>query len=228
MPTILVVEDDNILRRDLSRILSREGYGVLTAASLAEAEAALPGAPDLFLLDVWLPDGEGFSLLPLIREASPAPVLFLTACDDEASVIRGLDLGADDYLTKPFAMKELLSRIRANLRRTRAGVLDGPLTAGDLVLDPLTHTVTNAGRAIALRPAEFRLLRLFMENPGLLFSRDRLIERLNADPAEDPLEDNTVSVYISRLRGAIGSRYIETVRGFGYRFRADAGKEDPS
>ena len=92
----------------------------------------------------------------------------------------------------------------------------------------LTHTVTNAGRAIALRPAEFRLLRLFMENPGLLFSRDRLIERLNADPAEDPLEDNTVSVYISRLRGAIGSRYIETVRGFGYRFRADAGKEDPS
>ena len=228
MPTILVVEDDDILRRDLSRILSREGYGVLTAASLSEAEAALPGAPDLFLLDVWLPDGEGFSLLPVIREMSPAPVLFLTACDDEASVIRGLDLGADDYITKPFRKAELLSRIRANLRRTRAGVLDGPLTAGDLVLDPLTHTVTNAGRAIALRPAEFRLLRLFMENPGLLFSRDRLIERLNADPAEDPLEDNTVSVYISRLRGAIGSRYIETVRGFGYRFRADAGKEDPS
>jgi len=220
MAKILILEDDLLLRRDLKLLLSREGYDTESAADLKEArQHLLHGGPfDLFLLDVWLPDGDGFDLIKDIREKSTAPVIFLTANDNEASVIRGLDLGADDYITKPFRKAELLSRIAANLRRAVLAKPAGMLASGDLKLDRDRHEVYRQGELLTLRPAEYRLLTIFMENPGLLLSREKILTFLEEESFSDPVEDNTLSVHISRLRKKIGEERIETVRSFGYRF----------
>ena len=227
MSVILLLEDDALLRRDLKQLLLNEGYSVNTAADLKEARHYLGTAADtdLFLLDVWLPDGDGFDFLTEVRKTSQAPVLFLTACDDEASIIRGLNLGADDYITKPFRKAELLSRIRANLRRAEVVRQSRRLISGGLVMDTERHEVMLNGKILELRPAEYRLLQLFMENPGRLIMRERILDRLQEETWEDPVEDNTLSVHISRLRAAVGPGFIETVRGFGYRFKEEV-RED--
>ena len=226
MALILLAEDDYYLRRDLKLMLEHEGYQVLAAGSVKEAVQLFLSAPviDLFLLDYWLPDGDGFLLLSKIREKSRAPVLFLTACDDEQTVTRGLDSGADDYILKPFRKAELISRIRANLRRREMQREQAVLVSGPLQLDPFSHEVTISGEAIKLRPTEYRLLLLFMENPGLLFSREHLIEALSEDDPEYISEDNVLNVEISRLRKALPPGLIETVRGFGYRFAGEVRK----
>ena len=227
MAVILLVEDDALLRRDLKQLLINDGYSVNTAADLKEARlySGTAADTDLFLLDVWLPDGDGFDFLSEVRKKTQAPVLFLTACDDEASIIRGLNLGADDYITKPFRKAELLSRIRANLRRSEVVRESRQLISGGLVMDTVRHEVRLHGKMLELRPAEYRLLRIFMENPGRLMMRGQILDRLQEETWEDPVEDNTLSVHISRLRAAVGPGFIETVRGFGYRFKEEV-RED--
>lgn len=220
MVKILFVEDDFYLRRDVRTLLQQENYQVIAAADGREAEQVLLKEKDiaLFLLDLWLPDMDGFELLEKVRSESHAPVLFLTACDDEPSVIRALDLGADDYITKPFRQAELLSRIRANLRRMNTLSDAEVLESDGLVLNLSSHEVRLHDVPLSLRPTEYRLLELFMQNPGILLKRDRLLSALDRESLDELLEDNTLTVQISRLRKAIPKELIETVRGFGYRF----------
>lgn len=220
MQKILIVEDDSYLQRNLREILMNHHYEVLTASTRQEGMYYVLNCPDvdLYLLDVWLPDGEGFDLCRQIRRQNEKPILFLTACDNETSVVRGLDMGADDYISKPFRAAELLSRIQANLRRqSKSSSAGSCLICGEICLDPEAGTVTIKGRQLELRPVEYRLLLLFMRNAGAIVKRDQLLEQL-WDGSEDSVEDNTLSVHISRLRRKIGLDYIETVRGFGYRF----------
>ena len=226
MNTILLTEDDYYLRRDLKELLTKEGFSVVTARSLSESmQKLLSGQEiDLFLLDLWLPDGDGYAFLSEIRRRTDAPVLFLTACDDEASVIRALEEGADDYITKPFRKAELLSRIRANLRRQSLQREEYVLESGGLTVDVSAHEVRLDGELLPLRPAEYRLLLLFMENPGRLITRDRLLSALEEAYDDDAADDNTLNVQISRLRKALPAGLIETERGFGYRFKGEVRK----
>ena len=223
MRNIFLLEDDFYLRRDLKLLLTEAGYETAAAGSLAEASALLFRDPafDLYLLDLWLPDGDGMTLLTQIRRRSDAPVLFLTVCDDEPSVIRALEQGADDYITKPFRKAELLSRIRANLRRQEVNRETKVLSCGDLLLDLEKHAALWKGDSLSIRPQEYRLLLLFMENPGILLTRERLLSAIDREAAEDAVDDNTLSVQISRLRKALPKGMIETERGFGYRFRGE-------
>lgn len=219
MNRILIAEDDKYLRRDLREILGKNGYETLTVSTVQEGMYYVLSREDidLYLLDVWLPDGDGFELCRQIRQRSIKPVLFLTACDDERSVVKGLDMGADDYISKPFRSAELLSRIRANLRRQESFTEDRILICGDVVLNPGEGSVRMCGREISLRPVEYRLLLVLMRNGGRIVKRERLMEEM-WDELDDSVEDNTLSVHISRLRRKLGAAYIETIRGFGYRF----------
>ncbi len=223
MPRILLIEDDMYLRRDLRILLEKDGFAVLTASDIASAKQTILSSPDLslILLDLWLPDGNGLDLLPWIRERTRVPLLILTAADDEQSVIGGLERGADDYITKPFRNAELLSRIRANLRRLAYEKEVTILESTELVLNPFTHEVTRNGQPVPLTPVEFRLLLLFMENPGILIPREQILTVSDGDFAEEDLEENTLNVRISRLRAKIGAGFLQTVRGFGYRFTGE-------
>lgn len=216
---ILVAEDDYYLQRDLKEILVSQGYEAVTASSRQEAMQYILSDKkiDLYLLDVWFDDGEGFELCEQIRKQSIHPVLFLTACDQEEYVVRGLNMGADDYITKPFRTSELLSRIQANLRRMNYAKGQKILISKSLTLNPFRCEVTLNNRILSLSPAEYKLLHILMKNAGILLKREQLLDLLCTELA-DPVENNTLSVQISRLRSKIGSEYIETVWGFGYRF----------
>lgn len=213
---ILVVEDDELLRDGLSELLSGEGYCADSCSSCEEAEKALKvNRYDLIILDVMLPDGSGYDLCRKLREAGVgSPVLFLTACDDEIQIVRGLDCGADDYVTKPFRLLELLSRVRALLRRSEperclshAGVtlLDGSLCAQ---ID---------GNKVDLTPTEYHILRIFLLNRSSIVTRGSIIKGIWENGGEY-IDNNTLSVHISRLRDKIGAGRIKTVRGVGYRW----------
>lgn len=215
---LLVVEDEIYLQRQIKAILTERGYEAATASTRAEAVRYILNDTEisLYLLDVWLPDGDGFDLCRLIRQKNMKPVIFLTACDDEESVVRGLDLGGDDYISKPFRTAELLSRIQANLRRN-AGRPSPVMRSGQIRVDTQAGAVQKGGSEISLSPVEYRLLAVLMENPGRIVRREILLEKLWDNWGQE-IEDNTLSVNISRLRRKIGSDYIETIRGFGYRF----------
>lgn len=219
MSKILVVEDDYFLRRDLKEILSKHGYQVVTAGTGKDAVQISLQQPDidLYLLDVWLPDGDGFGLCQSIRSRSNCPIIFLTACNDEESVMKGLDIGGDDYVTKPFRSGELLARIQANLRRTQQREPKVRLWCEGVTLELDDGTLLIQGQAVALRPVEYRLLKVLMLNAGRIVKREQLLEQL-WDEADNAVEDNTLTVHISRLRAKLGNEYIETIRGFGYRF----------
>ncbi len=212
---ILVVEDDNFLRDGLCEMLKKEGYLVCTGENCAKGEELFYSEnPDLILLDVMLPDGDGFSLCKKIREVNKdIPIIFLTACDDEYQIVRGLDSGADDYVTKPFKMLELLSRIRAVLRRSKKTVLE----AKGLSVDTENLTVKKDGKVLLLTPTELHILLALMKSQGVLVTRNMLLENIwDCDGAF--IDDNTLSVHISRLREKIGAEHIVTVRGIGYRW----------
>ena len=219
MSKILIVEDDYYLRRDLKEILSGRGYEAVVAGTKKEAiQVDLQQADiDLYLLDVWLPDGDGFELCQRIRSRSSQPILFLTACNDEESVMKGLDMGGDDYVTKPFRSGELLARIQANLRRSNRKEPESKLWCEGVTLWLNEGTLTVQDKPVVLRPVEYRLLKVLMLNAGRIVKREQLLELL-WDEADNAVEDNTLSVHISRLRAKLGNEYIETIRGFGYRF----------
>ena len=222
---ILFVEDEPYLRRQIRDLLTQKGYIAETAASRAEAVSRILNEDDisLYLLDVWLPDGDGFELCSMIRTKNLRPVIFLTACDDEESVVRGLETGGDDYIVKPFRTAELLARIRANLRRRDDRTAAAVWSCGDIrvVLD--ANEVYKGEEKLNLSAVEYKLLLALMENGERIVRRETLMEYL-WDRWGQEIEDNTLSVTISRLRRKIGAEYIETIRGFGYRLKGPVGK----
>ena len=224
MTKILLLEDDISLIDGLEYSLKKNGFLVKTTRTVEEAltQLAFPIPFDLLILDVTLPDGTGFSVCEKVRtKDSQIPILFLTASDEEVNVIRGLDCGGDDYVTKPFKIGELCSRIRALLRRTQN---TSTLTFDSLSIDTAANRVTVNDRTIELTRAEYRLLYLLARNAGIVVTRERILDEL-WDHSGDFVDDNTLSVYVRRLREKIEPdpahpSYLITVRGFGYKWNA--------
>ena len=210
---LLLVEDDLFLQDGLSELLQQEGYTVDCAGTYQEARAMVAvNTYSLIILDITLPDGNGLELCQVWRSTGIAtPILFLTARDDEIQIVRGLEAGGDDYVTKPFRALELLSRIRALLRRYQ------PLTyhSGDLQVDFQKMSVCYKGEPLFLTPTEFQLLSVLLRNKGKVMSRKILLQAIWDDEGLF-IDDNTLSVHISRLREKIGGRQIRTIRGIGY------------
>ncbi|HZN77737.1 MAG TPA: response regulator transcription factor [Micromonosporaceae bacterium] len=224
---LLVVEDDPNILELLSASLRFAGFEVATAMTGSQAvNAARTRRPDLVVLDVMLPDLDGFEVIRQLREGGRrTPVVFLTARDATDDKIRGLTLGGDDYVTKPFSLEELTARIRAVLRRTASGSPDAPpkLTFADLELDEETHEVWRDGKLVSLSPTEFKLLRYLMVNAGRVLSKAQILDHVwNYDFRGD---DNIVESYISYLRRKVDTgeqRLIHTLRGVGYVLRKPA------
>ena len=218
---LLVVDDEATIAELLSGSLRLAGFEVVTAASGAEAlRAAASARPDLVLLDVMMPDGDGFEVVRWIRSAGPdVPVIFLTARDEVPDRVAGFAAGADDYVTKPFSLDEVLARIRAVLKRTQQTV-GSRLRVADLELDEDVHEVRRGGAVIALTPTEYRLLRFLMINAGRVVSRGQILDNVwEYNPARD---GNVVEPCISYLRRKVDrgeTRLIHTIRGFGYVLR---------
>jgi two-component system response regulator RegX3 len=221
---ILVVEDESAISEPLAESLVREGFDVDVAATVAAARDSYQRRPpDLVLLDVMLPDGDGRDLAREIRRQSNVPIIMLTARGEEIDRVLGLELGADDYVVKPFSMRELTARIRAILRRGRAAERRGPIEIGDLVLDPSARTLTRAGEPVELAAKEFDLLHLLMANAGDVLKREQIMDEVWDPHWFGPTK--TLDVHISWLRKKIEDdpstpRYITTIRGVGFRFLA--------
>jgi two-component system phosphate regulon response regulator PhoB len=221
---VLVVEDERDIAALVAYHLTREGYRVRTAEGGQEALQALAAErPDLVLLDLMLPGLSGYEVLAELRrrpDSVDLPVVVLTARRDEADRVKGLELGADDYVTKPFSPRELLARVQAVLRRTSAGAAGTTIEAGVLKLDPTSHRVTVDDQTVALGPTEYRLLQFFMEHPERVYSRGQLLDRVWGGNVY--VEERTVDVHIRRLRKALepyaSDGLVQTVRGAGYRF----------
>lgn len=220
MRNILLVEDDESIISSLKKYLSNEGFQIDSASGQREAVGKIESAGyDLVLLDISLSDGNGFSVCAAIKQNGNIPVIFLTACDEEYSIVAGLDMGADDYITKPFRPRELLSRINSVLRR--ANNTQDVLAHKDLKVDIKRAVVTKKNVEVSLSALEYRLLLVFLENKGNVLSRRRLLELL-WDVTGEFINDNTLSVYIQRLRQKIETNPQEpeillTVRGLGYK-----------
>ncbi len=222
---ILLVEDDAALALGVEYALKKENFNVIGCKSLAEARNKLNDATDLILLDVMLPDGQGYDLCKEIRVHSDVPIIFMTALEDEGNVVLGLDLGADDYITKPVRIGELVSRINAVMRR-RKNTAQKKITkiiSGGLEIEPLRCKVFSNKEEVFLTPVEYKLLILLIENSNNILTRNALLEKL-WDIEGNFVEGNTLNVYIRRLREKIETdikhiRYIETVRGVGYRWK---------
>ncbi|HKW39863.1 MAG TPA: response regulator transcription factor [Gemmatimonadales bacterium] len=218
---ILLAEDDRDLRRFLSKALREEGYGVAETESGDRAlERSLDGGYSCIVLDVMLPGRDGFSVVDELRKRGVStPVLLLTARDELESRVRGLEGGADDYVTKPFDLPELLARVHALIRRAELRHKDTTLKVGDLVLDPLARRVTQSGRVVDLSPREFALLEFLMRNAGRTVSRSRIAEAVWNYQFDS--ETNVVDVYVNYLRKKLtfGGKLppVRTVRGVGYR-----------
>ena len=218
----MIVEDEEKLARMLELELTYEGYQAEKAFDgRTGLELALSGRFDLILLDIMLPQLSGMEVLRRLRreEQRYTPVLLLTARDAVMDKVSGLDAGAEDYITKPFAIEELLARIRATLRKTAAAAAPQPnlLTAGEVALDPESRTVTRKGEPVSLTRREFDLLQYLLENPNRVLTREQLLSQVwGFDYAG---ETNAVDVYISFLRNKLGASVVETVRGVGYILR---------
>lgn len=220
MAWLLLIEDDLGIVGPLTAFLQSEGFQVDTAPGQAGALERLERQRyDLVLLDVMLQDGNGFSLCTTVKSLYDVPIIFLTASGDEGSVVSGLDLGADDYIVKPFRPRELISRIRGVLRR--CGGAKSVVQLGNVQVDADRAVVTKNGQEVALSALEYKLLSLFLSNRGRLLSRESLLEEI-WDIGGDFVNDNTLTVYIKRLREKIEDdpsrpAIIKTVRGLGYR-----------
>lgn len=220
MTKILLVEDDGQIASYLGELLRAEGFDTQIAGCKKEAsECLLAQAFDLVLLDVSLPDGNGFSICAEIKREYEIPVIFLTASGDEYSVVAGLDMGADDYIAKPFRPRELISRIRSVLRRCKKE--QRILSCGDLKVNVSSATVTKGEKELFLSALEYRLLLLLLQNKGQILTRNQLLEEI-WDASGEYVNDNTLSVYMKRLREKIeknpqSPRLLHTIRGIGYR-----------
>jgi two-component system KDP operon response regulator KdpE len=225
MATLLVVEDDERIRSALIRALRERGHVVTSAGTaMAGLRQAVDERPDLVLLDLGLPDLDGAEMLRMLRAVSPVPVIVATARDDEASVVRALDAGADDYVLKPFRTEQMDARIRAVLRRSAApGSAAAPISVGQLTVDPRSRRVTYAGRSIDLAPKEFDLLAHLTANAGAVVTKRELLAEVWQLPYGG--SDKTVDVHLSWLRRKLGEtaaepKYLHTVRGVGVKLVA--------
>jgi two-component system phosphate regulon response regulator PhoB len=223
---ILIIEDEAAIREMLGYTLMKEGFEFEEAADVEEARPLIAkGKPDLILLDWMLPGMNGVDYARRVRndpETRDIPIIMLTARGEESDKIRGLDTGADDYVTKPFSTKELLARIRAVMRRTSQEAAGGVVTVDGLALDPETFRVTANGRNVEISPTEFRLLHFFITHPERVYSRAQLLDQVWGQNVY--VEERTVDVHIRRLRKTLApfgfERFIQTVRSVGYRFSA--------
>lgn len=219
MEKLLLVEDDPALIRALTGFLTSENFQITSVTGQkAAADSMEADRPDLALVDISLAEGNGFAVCANARELG-VPVIFLTASSDEFSVVTGLDMGADDYISKPFRPRELVSRIRSVLRR--AGKRQSTLSVGDLAVDTDKGTVMRDGKEIFLSALEYKLFLVFLNNRGQVMTREKLLDEI-WDSAGDYVGDNTLTVYIKRLREKIepdpqNPAFIKTVRGLGYR-----------
>jgi two-component system phosphate regulon response regulator PhoB len=221
---ILIIEDEAAIREMLGYTLMKEGFEFQEAADVDEARPLIAkGKPDLILLDWMLPGMNGVDYARRVRndpETRDIPIIMLTARGEESDKIRGLDTGADDYITKPFSTKELLARIRAVMRRTSQEGTDGVVAVDGLALDPETFRVTANGRNVEISPTEFRLLHFFITHPERVYSRAQLLDQVWGQNVY--VEERTVDVHIRRLRKTLApfgfERFIQTVRSVGYRF----------
>jgi two-component system response regulator ArlR len=216
---ILIIEDEKALARLLELTLTHEGYETAAAYDGVTGFGCVSGfLPDLVLLDIMLPGMDGVEVCRRVRRFSQVPVIMLTAKDGISDKVSGLDCGANDYITKPFDMDELLARIRAALRTASCADSSELLAAGDLVMDLSRHTVTRSGQTVSLTRREFEMLRYLLKNRGIVLSRDRMLEEVWGPDCE--CAGNVVDVYIRYLRAKIDDRaqvkLIHTVRGFGY------------
>ena len=221
MIKILLLEDDTTLASGIKYFLNRENYYVDIANSCKEAMDLIDKTEyDLYLLDVMLPDGNGFEICQEIRKNKITPIIFLTAQDDEENIVRGLDIGGDDYIGKPFRTKELLSRIKAIMRRSNKSIRKETVISGDIKVNLLESKVYKGEQILWLTPSEYKLLLIFINNFNQALSRKKILEEL-WDIDGELIDDNSLSVYIRRLRGKIeeetsNPKYIKTVRGVGY------------
>ncbi|WAR46994.1 phosphate regulon transcriptional regulator PhoB [Methylomonas rapida] len=221
---ILVVEDEDAIREMLMMVLEQADFHVLAAVSAEEALKVLAeNRVDLLLLDWMLPGISGVELAKRLKREpgyKDLPIILLTARGEEEDKIRGLEIGADDYVTKPFSPKELIARIKAVMRRSGKLGESGQLSIGDLMLDAEQHRLTIAGKSLDVSPTEFRLMQFFMSNPDKVFSRTHLLDQVWGRSVY--IEERTVDVHIRRLRKLLAEfgreELIQTVRGFGYRF----------
>jgi two-component system OmpR family response regulator len=212
---VVLVEDEDPVRQAIERALQHEGIAVIGFSDYPAPDVVLAAAPDLAVLDVLLPGGDGFELARQLRAARDLPIVFVTARDTVEDRLDGFELGADDYLVKPFALEELLARVRAVLRRT--GRLGAAIEAGEVVVDEEAGLATRAGSALELTPTELRLLAYLVRQRGLVLSKHQLLTQVWGYEAYDP---NVVEVHVSALRRKLeahGPRILHTVRGLGYR-----------
>lgn len=220
---ILFVEDDKIIASGLEYSLMQEGYSVLHCMNVADAKKAInENEFNLAILDLSLPDGSGYDICKMIKEKGDTPVIFLTAIDDEVNVVMGLDMGADDYITKPFRIRELLSRIKSVLRRyDNQDFSKTIIEIGNIKINTAQAKVYKSGQEIVLTQLEYRLLLIFANNVGQVLSRNQLLDGI-WDVAGNFVNDNTLTVYIKRMREKIeddsqNPAIIKTVRGLGYK-----------
>lgn len=226
MTNILIVEDDSTIAFSMKYALESEGYKVDSANNIEIAKnKIIENNYDMLLLDVMLPDGTGYELCKEVRKESEVPIIFLTACDEEVNVVMGLDIGGDDYITKPFRVRELMSRIKAVMRRKVSRVEykkdNNEIKFGSLRISTLDARVFKNNEEIFLTSVEYKLLLVLAQNKGVVLSRVQILERL-WDVSYDFVNDNTLTVYIKRLREKIedqpsSPKYIVTVRGIGYK-----------
>ena len=223
MAVINILEDDEVIRGQLSQLLRDKGYEVIENADISSFNKIDRENTDLYLLDVYLPDGDGFSVCEKLRsEGCVTPVIFLTSCDDEDSITKGLDIGGDDYITKPFRVSELLSRISANLRRSmfNAGNI---YKKGDIVVDFDRYKISRCGEELNVSTNEFDIVRILIENKGKVVRREVIYEKI-WDIHGNFVEYNTLTVAMSRIKAKLGTygekhqQYIETIRNVGYRW----------
>lgn len=228
--TILIVDDEAPIREMLRMALESKGFACLEAADAVQAHSVIVDEkPDLALLDWMMPGTSGIELIRRLKRdqtTSDLPVIMLTARSEEDNKIHGLDVGADDFVTKPFSTRELVARINALLRRTDFGHKDEALIFGELTLDPVSHRVFVGGERVDIGPTEFRLLHFFMDHPERVYNRSQLLDQVWGGNVY--IEERTIDVHIRRLRkvlqaghnGVDCSEFIQTVRGSGYRFSA--------
>lgn len=231
MLKILFVEDDLPLALGMEYTLKQEGFDVVHAKNLSEARVQYKNNKfDIILLDVMLPDGTGYELCKEVRGNSEIPIIFMTACDEEGNVVMGLDLGGDDYITKPIRVKELVSRINAVLRRRGVAPKkeenNNKIISGDITVELLKYRVYKNDKVIDLTTIEYKLLLLLIKNKGNVLERNLLLEKL-WDTDGNFVDGNALTVYIKRLREKVeddikNPTYIETVRGIGYRWSKEA------
>ena len=221
---ILLIEDEAAIREMVQHALSRAGFEIRAVADAAQADREIERSPpDLILLDWMLPGVSGLEFARRLRRSNATrkiPIIMLTAKGEEGDKLSGFEAGADDYLVKPFSVRELVARISAVLKRTAPASGDEPLEIGELRLDPVSHRITGRGETIRTGPTEFRMLQFFMSHPERVFTRSQLLDRVWGRSVF--IEERTVDVHIRRLRKALAGhgfdRFVQTVHGTGYRF----------